>query len=128
MFIVKNTSNSIESVHALLEQTIATHGFSLLYFYDFHALLDEKGFPIERKAFTYEICRASMASKILTYHPIFSAMMPCRISTFEQEGKTCLATIDMVPLLESLNNNEELYNEAHTLFNQLLEFMEALTQ
>jgi len=92
----------------------------------------KKGFPIERKAFTCKICRASMTSKILTHHPIFSAMMPCRISTFEQEGKTYLVTYDMVPLLESLNNNEELYNEelyneAHTLFNQLLKFMETLT-
>ncbi|MBM4150412.1 MAG: DUF302 domain-containing protein [Ignavibacteria bacterium] len=52
----------------------------------------KKGFPIERKAFTCKICRASMTSKILTHHPIFSAMMPCRISTFEQEGKTYLVT------------------------------------
>jgi len=42
MFIVKNNLNSIESVHTSLEQTIVNHEFSLLFFYDFHALLEKR--------------------------------------------------------------------------------------
>lgn len=127
MFIVYESSNSIAIIHDTLQNKIAEAGFSLLHFYDFLTLLDEKGFPIEYKAYTYEVCRASMASRMLTQHPIFSTLMPCRISTYEGQGKTYIATLDMQPMLESMKNNDDLYNDAKSLFNQLLEFMKELS-
>lgn len=126
MFIVYESTNSIATLHDTLQNKITDYGFSLLHFYDFYTLLDEKGFPIERKAYTYEVCRASMASKILSHHPVFSTLMPCRISTYEDNGNIYIATLDMQPMLESIKNNDDLYNDAQSLFNQLLEFMKVL--
>lgn len=126
MFIVYESTNSIAILHDTLQNKITDYGFSLLHFYDFYTLLDEKGFPIERKAYTYEVCRASMASKMLSLHPVFSTLMPCRISTYEDNGNIYIATLDMQPMLESIKNNDDLYNDAQSLFNQLLEFMKVL--
>jgi len=126
MFIVYESTNSIATLHDTLQNKITDYGFSLLHFYDFYTLLDEKGFPIERKAYTYEVCRASMASKMLSHHPVFSTLMPCRISTYEDNGNIYIATLDMQPMLESIKNNDDLYNDAQSLFNQLLEFMKVL--
>lgn len=126
MFIVYESTNSIAILHDTLQNKITDYGFSLLHFYDFYTLLDEKGFPIERKAYTYEVCRASMASKMLSHHPVFSTLMPCRISTYEDNGNIYIATLDMQPMLESIKNNDDLYNDAQSLFNQLLEFMKVL--
>jgi len=126
MFIVYESTNSIGTLHDTLQKKITDYGFSLLHFYDFHTLLDEKGFPIERKAYTYEVCRASMASKMLHHHTVFSTLMPCRISTYEDNGNIYIATLDMQPMLESIKNNDDLYNDAQSLFNQLLEFMKVL--
>lgn len=126
MFIVYESTNSIAILHDTLQNKITDYGFSLLHFYDFYTLLDEKGFPIERKSYTYEVCRASMASKMLSHHPVFSTLMPCRISTYEDNGNIYIATLDMQPMLESIKNNDDLYNDAQSLFNQLLEFMKVL--
>jgi hypothetical protein len=46
---------------------------------------------------------------------------------YEEQGKTYIATLDMQPMLESMKNNDDLYNDAKSLFNQLLEFMKELS-
>jgi len=128
MFVVLETKNTIDALHGSIQQVIIDNGFSLLHYYDFHALLEEKGFPIQQRAYTYEICRASMASKMLTHVPVFSSMMPCRISIYEQEGLTYIATLDMLPMLDMIKDNHSLHEEAVKLYQQLLQMMNALSE
>ncbi len=120
------TEKSIDIILSEIQELAPKSGFSILHQYDFQSILEDKGFPIERKVWVFEICRASLASKMLTQFPIFSVMMPCRISVYEDAGKTHIATMDMIPMLESIKDKVELHQEASNLYAQVLDMIKSL--
>lgn len=127
MFTLKVVSDqSIEKIAQNVPAECEKNKFALLHTYNYHEILESKGFPIKRKVFIYEICQAKLASKMLTTHPGFSIFMPCKIAIYEKEGKTIISTMNMEMMLKSVQDNEELYNEAIALFNTLNSLMASL--
>ena len=128
MFISLQTSHSVDTIVERMQGAATEFGFSILHHYDFFTILEGKGFPIDRKVFVFEICKAAMSSKILTHFPLFSVMMPCRIAVYEEHGTTHIATMDMHEMLELLHENEQLQEEANALFDQILNMMSSLCE
>jgi uncharacterized protein (DUF302 family) len=127
MFFELTTNRSIDDVISCLQEHAPASGFSILYHYDFFTILEGKGFPIEAKVWTFELCRASMASKMLKQFPIFSTMMPCRISIYEDSDTIHIATINMMPMIDSIKDNDAvLHKEAKLLYGQLMEMMKTM--
>jgi uncharacterized protein (DUF302 family) len=102
--------------------------FSLLKAYNYHELLESKGFPIERKVFVFEICQAKTAAAMLTRVPQFSIFMPCKIAVYEGNGKTVISTINMEIMLDAIASDRELYAEASALFDTLKSLMDSISQ
>ena len=120
MFTFRIISNkSIEEIVQKIPEACAANGFSLLQTYVYHDIVESKGFPIKRKVFIYEICRAKTAASMLTDFPHFSIFMPCKLSVYEQDNKTVISTMDMEVMLKAVKSNKELFLEANTLFNTL---------
>ena len=126
MFYELTSNRSIDDVISSLQEHAPASGFSILYHYDFFTILEGKGFPIKAKVWTFELCRASMASKMLKQFPIFSTMMPCRISIYEDSDTIHIATINMMPMLDAIKEQAELYTEAKDLYAQILALMERI--
>ena len=126
MFFELTSNRSIDDVISSLQELAPASGFSILHQYDFFTILEGKGFPIEAKVWTFELCRASMASKMLKQFPIFSTMMPCRISIYEDSDTIHIATINMMPMLDAIKEQAELYTEAKDLYAQILALMERI--
>jgi uncharacterized protein (DUF302 family) len=127
MFTIKVSSKSnIEDVVSKIPNTCETYNFSLLKEYNYHEILDSKGFPIKRKVFIYEVCQAKMASKILTSNPEFSIFMPCKISVYEQGNNTIISIMNMEIMLKIFEENKEIYEEATSLFESLKKLINSL--
>jgi uncharacterized protein (DUF302 family) len=127
MFYELTTKRTLDDVINSLQELAPEAGFSILHQYDFFTILEGKGFPIEAKVWTFELCRASMASKMLQQFPLFSTMMPCRISIYEDAGITHIATMDMMPMIDSIKDNDAvLHKEAKLLYGQLMEMMKTM--
>jgi uncharacterized protein (DUF302 family) len=126
MFYELTTNKTLDDVIKSLQKLAPEAGFSILHQYDFFTILEGKGFPIEAKVWTFELCRASMASKMLNLFPLFSTMMPCRISVYEDSGTIHIATMNMMPMIEMIKEDAELYDEAKDLYAQILALMEML--
>jgi uncharacterized protein (DUF302 family) len=127
MFTLKVASNrSIETIARNVPVECEKNKFALLYTYNYHEIVESKGFPIQRKVYIYEICQAKVAAKMLTFHPEFSIFMPCKIAIYENEGKTIISTMNMDIMLKAVEDNNELYNEAIALFGSLKAIMESL--
>jgi uncharacterized protein (DUF302 family) len=126
MFYELTTNKTLDDVIKSLQKLAPEAGFSILHQYDFFTILEGKGFPIEAKVWTFELCRASMASKMLKQFPLFSTMMPCRISIYEDTGITHIATMNMMPMIEMIKEDAELYDEAKDLYDQLMNLMEKI--
>jgi uncharacterized protein (DUF302 family) len=126
MFYELTTSRTLDDVINSLHELAPEAGFSILHQYDFFTILEGKGFPIEAEVWTFELCRASMASKMLKQFPLFSTMMPCRISVYEDSGTIHIATMNMMPMIEMIKEDAELYDEAKDLYDQLMNLMEKI--
>ncbi len=127
MFTYKlETDQSIEKIAAKVQQECDKNKFALLQTYNYHEIVEGKGFPIQRKVFIYEICQAKTASLMLSSHPYFSIFMPCKLAIYEDNGKTVISTMNMEMVLKSVQSNKELYKNAVTLFNILKSMMNSL--
>jgi len=115
---------SIETVAQKMEAKAKNYGFGLLKSYEFNSLLEEKGFPIKRKITVFELCNPTGAQAALENYPEISVYLPCRISVYEDEGKTILSTIS---LDEIVGNSGTLVDEfkksMDEIYNRLLALM-----
>jgi uncharacterized protein (DUF302 family) len=84
-----------------LAEKAKTVGFGVLQSYAFKNILEEKGFPIEREITVFELCNPAGAHQALTAMPDISVYLPCRISVYEEDGKTVLATIGFEDILNA---------------------------
>lgn len=125
MFTYKIISNqSIEEISKKVPEACEKHKFALLTTYNYHEIVKDKGFPINRKVYVYEICQAKTAAAILTDFPHFSIFMPCKLTIYEENGNTVISTMNMEIILNAVKSDKELYKEATTLFNTLKTMME----
>jgi uncharacterized protein (DUF302 family) len=121
------STQSIEKIAQKVSTECENHKFTLLQTYTYHEILENKGFPIKRKVYIYEICQAKTASLMLTDYPQFSIFMPCKLAIYENNGETVISTMNMEFMLKAVGSNQELYKEATTLFNTLKSLMNSLS-
>lgn len=128
MFTYKTISDQpIEQIAERVPQECEQTKFALLHTYVYHEIVENKGFPIKRKVYIYEICQAKTAAKMLTDYPHFSIFMPCKLAIYEENGRTIISTMNMEVMLKAVSSNQELYNEASSLFNTLKKLMQSLS-
>jgi len=116
----------VEQVALQVEVACAENSLALLQTYIYHDIVESKGFPIQRKVFVYNICQAKTAAMMLTTNPEFSTFMPCTLAMYEADDKTVLSTMNMGMMLEAVKSNEELYNQASSLFTSFKQMMDEL--
>jgi len=129
MFTLKMESDlPIVQIADKVEAACAAHNFALLQSYNYHQIVESKGFPIKRKTYIYDICQAKTASMMLTSNPEFSVFMPCTLSMYEENGKTIIATMNMEIMLKAVKNDKALFSEASNLFNSFKTMMSSLAK
>jgi uncharacterized protein (DUF302 family) len=114
-----SSSTDIEVISAEVPSFCEEYKFALLQTYVYHEIVESKGFPIQRKVFIFEICQARVASLILTSYPQFSVFMPCKIVLYEELDQTVITTMDLTPMLQVIGQDEPIFQEANTLYEQL---------
>ena len=101
------TDQPIEIIVNKVQQACDSYKFALLQTYNYHEIVENKGFPIKRKVFIYEICQAKSASVMLTDYPNFSIFMPCKLAIYEHNDNTIIATMNMEIMLKAVNSNKK---------------------
>jgi uncharacterized protein (DUF302 family) len=67
----------------------------------------------------FELCNPAGAQKALTAMPDISVYLPCRISVYEENGKTVLATIGFEDILNAVEVDETFKGFMTELFVKL---------
>ena len=83
-----------------LEAAVARHKFGVLGVHDLKAKMAEKGVAFARECRVFEVCNPQQARKVLEQNMEISTALPCRISVYEEDGKTRLATSKPTALIE----------------------------
>ena len=123
MLHIVESRKPIDRVSADLEQAVGRHKFGVLGVHDLKAKMAEKGVPFSRECRIYEVCNPQQAKKVLERNLEISTALPCRISIYEDNGTTELATIKPTDML-ALYRNPELKTVAEEVELTLLAIME----
>ena len=91
-----------------LRSAVAKHGFGVLHAYDLQETLNSKGFPLPHASHILEVCNPEQASKVLTEDIGMNIALPCRISVYEENGQTKIATALPTKLLSALSASPAL--------------------
>jgi len=123
MLYIVDSTKPIDRVSTDLEAAVASHKFGVLGVHDLRAKMAEKGVPFARECRVYEVCNPHQAKKVLEANLEISTALPCRISLYEEGGKTRLATIKPTAMI-ALYPNPELKSVAEDVETTLVAIMD----
>lgn len=108
MLYSKETSKSVDRAFADLEASIKQHGFGMLHSYDFRKTLAEKGFEIPNECRVLEVCNPKQASAVLSVDMSLNMALPCRISIYQDQGKTIIGMVPPTALLALISTDPSI--------------------
>lgn len=119
------TTTPVSTVKEQIEDKAKTLGFGVLKSYNFQDILNSKGFNLDTQITVYEICNPPAANMALHTIADISVYLPCRISVYEQNGMTVLATIGINDILNGVDVNDDFKEHMGEIFNNLRALMSA---
>ena len=99
-FVILRTSpQPLETICQRLPEVAQRHRFGVLGTHDLRQKMESKGVPFPRECRVFEVCNPQQAQAVLTQAMEVSTALPCRISVYEENGRTVLATLKPTRLL-----------------------------
>jgi uncharacterized protein (DUF302 family) len=104
MVYTRQTDKSVERATQDLQAAVAANGFGLLHTYDFRQILAGKGFDLPGECRVFEVCNPRQASEVLAVDMALNMVLPCRVSVYEDQGRTVIGMVppsDLLPLVSA---------------------------
>ena len=99
LLITRSTTLPLETVCQRLTEVATSHKFGVLATHNLREKMESKGVPFSRECRVIEVCNPQQAQVVLNQSIEISTALPCRISVYEESGRTILATIKPTMLL-----------------------------
>ena len=122
MLHVVESSKPLDRVTEDLQLAVVRHKFGVLGVHDLRAKMAEKGVPFDRECRIFEVCNPQQAKRVLEANLEISTALSCRISVYEESGRTKLATIRPTALI-ALYASPELRGVAEEVERTLIAIM-----
>lgn len=103
LLILRSTSRPLEEVCTRLAEVAAGHKFGVQAVHNLREKMESKGVPFGRECRVIEVCNPRHAQVVLNQQIEISTALPCRISVYEEGGRTILATMKPTLLLTMFN-------------------------
>ncbi len=84
---------------AALQAAVTANHFGVLQVHDLRQTLAKKGVELAHECLVFEVCQPQQAKEVLDQNMGVSAALPCRISVYEEGGRTILAALKPTALL-----------------------------
>lgn len=110
MLYVVESQTSMATIKEEMFSKAKDIGLGILKEYNFNETLKEKGSTIKREISVFEIANPDTAQEALKLHPEFSVYLPCKISIYEENGRTVLSTIAIEDMFGSFDL-DDLFKE-----------------
>ena len=85
------------------ETAVQANHFGVMQVHNLKETMTKKGVEVDRECLIFEVCQPQQAKKVLDENMSISTALPCRISIYEEGGKTILATLKPTTLLAMFN-------------------------
>lgn len=106
-YLVETSKSPAVAVEAL-QASVKVHGYGVLHVYDLKQTLAGKGIDLPNACHILEVCNPKQAAAVLTADMGMNLALPCRISVYEDGGKTLIGMVRPTVLLAALSSSAEL--------------------
>jgi uncharacterized protein (DUF302 family) len=103
MLIKRSTEQSVKEAAASLQAAVEANHFGVMHIHNLKETMVKKGVDFARECLIFEVCQPQQAKKVLDENMSLSTALPCRISIYEEEGKTIIATLKPTTLFTLFN-------------------------
>jgi uncharacterized protein (DUF302 family) len=124
MLIQLNTDKTVKEAAEALHIAVEAHHFGVMQVHDLRETMWKKGVEITHECLIFEVCQPKQAKKVLDANMSISTALPCRISIYEEGGKTTLATLKPTTLL-AMFNTPQFNDVAQEVEDSILAIMTA---
>ena len=122
MLITLPTDKTVRETAAALQAAVDANHFGVMHIHDLKESMWKKGVEFAHECLIFEVCQPQQAKKVLDENMSISTALPCRISIYEEGGKTILATLKPTTLL-ALFNTPQLEGVAQEVEATLVKIM-----
>jgi len=103
MLVKFSTDKTVSATAAALQAAVQANHFGVMQVHNLKETMKKKGVEFARECLIFEVCQPQQAKKVLDENMSVSTALPCRISIYEEGGKTMLATLKPTTLLAMFN-------------------------
>jgi uncharacterized protein (DUF302 family) len=103
MLVKLSTDKTVSEAAAALQAAVQANQFGVMQVHNLKETMAKKGVEFARECLIFEVCQPQQAKKVLDRNMSLSTALPCRISIYEEGGKTILATLKPTTLLAMFN-------------------------
>ena len=122
MLIQIPTDKTVSEAAAALQSAVEANHFGVMHVHNLKESMTKKGVEFARECLIFEVCQPQQAKKVLDENMSVSTALPCRISIYEEGGKTILATLKPTTLL-AMFNTPQLEHVAQEVEDTMVKIM-----
>ena len=99
MLVKLFTDKTVGEAAAALQAAVQANHFGVMQVHNLKETMTKKGVEFGHECLIFEVCQPQQAKKVLDQDMSISIALPCRISIYQEGGKTILATLKPTALL-----------------------------
>ncbi|HEY4932408.1 MAG TPA: DUF302 domain-containing protein [Terriglobales bacterium] len=122
MLVKLSTDKSVSEAATALQAAVLANHFGVMQVHNLKETMEKKGVEFGRECLIFEVCQPQQAKKVLDQNMSVSTALPCRISIYEEGGKTVLATLKPTTLL-ALFKSPQLEGVAQEVEDTIVKIM-----
>ena len=122
MLVKLSTDKTVSEAAAALQAAVQANHFGVMQVHNLKETMVKKGVEFAHECLIFEVCQPQQAKKVLEQNMSVSTALPCRISLYEEGGKTILATLKPTTLL-ALFNTPQLEAVAQEVEDTMIKIM-----
>ena len=124
MLFKLSTDKTVSETAVAVQAAVEANHFGVMQVHNLKETMAKKGVEFARECLIFEVCQPQQAKKVLDENMSVSTALPCRISVYEENGKTILATLKPTTLL-AMFNVPALQQVAQEVEDTLVKIMKA---
>ena len=122
MLFKQTTDKTVTEAAAALQAAVQANHFGVMQVHNLTETMAKKGVEFAHECLIFEVCQPQQAKKVLEQNMGVSTALPCRISVYEDGGKTVFATLKPTAML-AIFNEPQLEQVAQEVETTILKIM-----
>lgn len=124
MFYIVESGKDVETAARDLEEAVQRNKFGVLHIHDLQQKLKEKGIEFPNPCKILEVCNPQQAAKVLSQNMTVNMALPCRISVYQEHGRTKIGMMKPTALLAMFPDAPGLKDVAEEVERQTVRMIE----